>query len=87
MIDLHPTLSHHLLELVVADRIGHLPAHAPKDDPTLEVAALEIHRHPLACQACPTITQETPDRQNLRQNLNITCQSSTGTGNTATPHS
>ena len=33
MIGLHPTIFHHLLELAVADRIGHVPAHAPPDEP------------------------------------------------------
>jgi hypothetical protein len=47
MVDLDAPLSHHLLKLAVADRIGHIPPHTPQDDIPLEVAALEVDRHRL----------------------------------------
>ena len=48
MINLHTTLSHHFLDLPVADRICHIPADAPQDDIPLKMAALELDRHLLA---------------------------------------
>jgi hypothetical protein len=44
-IDLYASFFHHLLELAVADRIRHIPAHAPEDDLSLKMTAFEIdHR-------------------------------------------
>jgi integrase len=45
VVDLDASLLHHLLDLAVAERIRHIPAHAPQDHVTLEVAALELDRH------------------------------------------
>ena len=33
MVDLDASFFHHLLELAVADRVRHIPAHTQKDDP------------------------------------------------------
>ena len=45
MVNLHAALFHHFLELAVADRIRHVPAHAPQDHLPLKMAALELdHR-------------------------------------------
>jgi hypothetical protein len=38
MINLHTTLSHHFLDLPVADWIRHIPAHAPQDEIALKMA-------------------------------------------------
>src|SRR3954471_2254790 len=43
MIDLHATFFHHLLELAVADRIRHIPAHAPEYDLPLKMTSLEFN--------------------------------------------
>ena len=51
MVNLHASFFHHLLELAVADRIRHLPTHAPEDDLSLKMIAFEIdHREALRCQ-------------------------------------
>ena len=42
MIDFDTALGHHLLELPIADRIGHIPSDAPEHDIALELAAFEI---------------------------------------------
>jgi hypothetical protein len=42
MVDLNTSFFHHLLELAVADRVRHIPAHAPKDDLPLKMTAFEI---------------------------------------------
>jgi hypothetical protein len=45
VVDLHAPFFHHLLELAVADRIRHIPAHAPENDLSLKMTAFEIdHR-------------------------------------------
>ena len=45
MVNLHASFFHHLLELAVADRIRHVPTHAPEDDLSLKMNAFEIdHR-------------------------------------------
>jgi hypothetical protein len=45
MINRHTTLSHHFLDLPVADRIRHIPAHAPQNDISLKMAPFERDRH------------------------------------------
>src|ERR1700692_991897 len=45
MINLHTPFSHHFLDLPVADRIRHIPAHAPQDDFALKMAPFERDRH------------------------------------------
>ena len=45
MINLHTALSHHFLDLTVADRICHIPAHAPQDDIALKITPFERDRH------------------------------------------
>src|SRR5713101_9660374 len=43
MIDCHTPLAHHLLELPIRNRIGHVPSHAPQNDFSLELIALEVN--------------------------------------------
>ena len=51
MVDLNASFFHHLLELAVADRVRHIPAHTPKDDHPLKMTTFEIdHRGALRCQ-------------------------------------
>jgi hypothetical protein len=47
MVDLDAPLTHHLLELPVADRIRDIPAHTLQDDILFEVTVLEVNRHRL----------------------------------------
>jgi hypothetical protein len=42
MVDLYASFFHHLLELAVADRIRHVPTHAPEDDLPFKMTAFEI---------------------------------------------
>jgi hypothetical protein len=51
VIDLNAALLHHLLELTIADRIGHVPPHAPQDHLPLEVATLELDHRPSSHEA------------------------------------
>ena len=45
VVNLHAPFFHHLLELAVADRIRHIPAHAPEDDLSPKTTAFKIdHR-------------------------------------------
>ena len=52
MVDLDASFFHHLLELAVADRVRHIPAHAPEDDLPLKMTALNS----------TTVERPVPDR-------------------------
>ena len=48
VVDLHAAFFHHLLELSIADRIRHIPAHTPEDDLSLKnLVGAGITRRPI----------------------------------------
>jgi hypothetical protein len=64
MINRHTTLSHHFLNLTVADRICNIPAHAPQDDIALKMAHFERDRyHPIPQKQS---ADHIPDRSQLK---------------------
>jgi len=60
MVDLDAALLHHLPELSIADRVGDMPAHAPQDHITFEMAALELD-HPAIPHGPLSASQPMPD--------------------------
>src|SRR5262249_52992423 len=68
MIHGHTPLPHHLLELPIRNRIGHIPPDAPQDDVPLKLASLEVDH----AAAPPPLDQwrsiaKCPRGENLRQ--------------------
>jgi len=47
VVNLDSTLVHHLFQLSIADRVGHIPANTPQDHLSLEVTAFELDHHKL----------------------------------------
>jgi hypothetical protein len=68
MVDLDAALFHHFLELPIADRIGHIPADAPKDYLTLKMAAFELNHRAVPLDPFPAIIPQASAMQSLRQN-------------------
>jgi hypothetical protein len=68
MINRRTTLAHHFLDLPVADRICHIPAHAPEDDIVLKMTPFELHRHHLPRRPSGLIIYHPVADENLRQN-------------------
>ncbi len=69
VVDFDASLLHHFLDLAVAQRIRHIPAHAPQDDIALEVATLELDRHHPPDLNQARIVYQIVGIRNLRQNL------------------
>jgi hypothetical protein len=65
MIDLDPTIFHHLLELAVADRIRHIPPHAPQDDVRSKWLPLKSIAILCLSKPVPIAIQKAPAQQNF----------------------
>ncbi len=65
----HPTLSHHFLQLSVADRVRDVPPHSPHDNGLLKLTALEVdHATAPPLHDETSSIAESPSREKLRQN-------------------
>ena len=48
VIHCHPSFSHHLLQIAIAERVAEIPAHTENDDLVTEMASSEQRRSALA---------------------------------------
>jgi hypothetical protein len=60
-------LFHHFLEVLIADRIRHLPTDTPQAHVSFKIAALEFDHRAVPLQSFPAIVLQAPVTQRLRE--------------------